>query len=66
MQKTVETTHHVDVPVVVQRRVPTVQRVKQTVEVPQVQYIDKVTDVPVVVQRQVPAIQQVQKTFEVP
>ena len=29
-----QTTHHVDVPVVVQRRVPTVQRVEQTVEVP--------------------------------
>merc|ERR1712013_650060 len=38
------------------------QKVQKMVEVPQVQYIDRVVDVPVVKQRHVPAIQKVQKT----
>merc|ERR1712084_55842 len=56
----------VDVPVVKQRHVPSVQKVQKTVEVPQVQYIDRVVDVPVVKQRHVPAIQKVQKPVTVP
>ena len=55
-----------DVPVVLQRQGPAIQAVQQTVEVPQVQYIDNAVDVPVVVQRQVPSIETVQKTVEVP
>ena len=50
----------IDMPVVVQRQV------QETVEVPQLQFIDKAVDVPVVVQRQVPIVQKVQKTVEVP
>ena len=54
--------HHVDLSVVVQRRVrPQSKESSKTVEVPQVQCIDKVTDVPVVVQRQVLVIQTVEK-----
>merc|ERR1711920_602016 len=56
----------VDVPVVKQMQVPSVQKVQRTVEVPQVQYIDRVVDVPVVKQRQVPSIQKVQKPVTVP
>ena len=41
-------------------------KVQKTVEVPQVQYIDKTVDVPVVKQGQVHAVQAVQKTVEVP
>ena len=41
----------VDVPIVVQRQAPTVQTVKKTVEVPQVQFLGRVVDVPVVVER---------------
>ena len=37
----------VDVPVVVQRQVPSIEIVQKTVEVPQTQHIDKVADVPV-------------------
>ena len=40
--------------------------VQETVEVPQIQFIDKTLDVPVVMQRQVPTVQKVQKTVEVP
>ena len=36
----------VDVPVVMQRHVPTIQKVQKTVEVPQVQFIDKLVDDP--------------------
>ena len=42
------------------------QTVQKTVEIPQVQFLDKVVDIPVVVQRQVPMVQKVQKTLEVP
>ena len=44
----------VDVPVVVQRQVPTIQTVQKTLEVSKVQFLDRVVDVPVVTQRQVP------------
>jgi len=51
----------VNVPVVKQQQVPSVQKVFKTVEMPQVQYIDRVVDVPVVKQRQMPSVQVVQK-----
>ena len=54
----------VDVPIIVQRQVPIVQKVQKTVEVFQTQFINKVVDVPVHMQRQVPAVQVVQKTAE--
>merc|ERR1712209_380195 len=56
----------VDIPVVQQRQVPTVQTVQKTVEVPQLQFIDKVVDIPVVAQRQIPMVQTVEKTVEIP
>ena len=37
------------------------EKVPKTVEVPQVQYIDKIVDAPVVMQGQVPTIQTAQK-----
>merc|ERR1719284_1005822 len=43
-----------------------VQTVQKTVEVPQLQFIDKVVDIPVVAQRQIPMVQTVQKTIEIP
>ena len=42
------------------------EKVQKTVDVPQVQYIDKIADAPVVMRGQVPTIQTVQKTVEVP
>ena len=56
----------VDVPVVIQRQVPTVQKMQKTAEVPQVQFIDKVVDVPVIMQRQFPAVQVAKKTVKDP
>ena len=50
----------VGVPVVTQRRVPTIQTAQGTVEVPQVQFLDRMVGVLVVTQRQAP-----QKTIEV-
>ena len=44
------------VPVVMQRLLPVVQNVQETVEVPQVQYIAKVVNVTVLLHRQVPTI----------
>ena len=41
-------------------------KVQKTMEVPQVQYINKIVDVPVVAQRHVSTIQIVQRTVEVP
>ena len=38
----------VDMPVVAQRQVPMIPNVQKTVEVPQIQYIDKIVDAPVV------------------
>merc|ERR1740116_623612 len=40
--------------------------VQKTVEVPQVQHVDKIIDVPVVKQVEVPQIQKIPKTVEVP
>ena len=39
------------------------QTVQKTVEIPQVQFLDKVVDMPAVVQRQVPMVEVVQKTI---
>merc|ERR1711881_625512 len=54
----------------VQRKKPIIQEhitpVTKHVDVPQVQYVDKVVPVPVQKQRQVPMIQTVQKTVQVP
>ena len=55
----------VDVPVVMPRQVPTIQRVQKVEEVPQVECSDMVVDVPVMMQRQVSTTQLVQKTREV-
>ena len=55
----------VDVPVVKQDQVPSVQRAQKTVEKPQVQYVDRVADIPAVVQQQVSPVQKVQKIVEV-
>ena len=43
-----------------------VSQIQETVEVPQMQLIDKAVDVPVVMRRQVPIVQKVQRTVEVP
>merc|ERR1712107_706044 len=56
----------VDIPVVAQRQIPMVQTVQKTIEIPQLQYIDKVVDVPVVQVVQVPRLQVVEKIVEVP
>ena len=58
----------IDVPVVAQCQVPTMQAV-QTVEVPQVQFPDRVVSLPVVMQRQVPQEQipeRIVETTDVP
>ena len=44
----------IDMPVVREGQVPTIQTVQKTVEVPQVQFLDRAVDVPVVAQRQMP------------
>ena len=43
-----------------------VQTVEETVEVPQVQYSDRIVDLLVMTQCRVPTIQPVQKTVEMP
>ena len=48
-----------------QRQVPAIRSVQKTVEVPKVQYIDKVADIPVDMQRQVSTIQAAQHIDEV-
>ena len=48
-----------------QRQVPVIRSVHKTVEVPKVQYIDKVADIPVEMQRQVSIIQAAQHSDEV-
>ena len=53
-------------PVVLQRQAPMIQKVLETVEFPQVQYVDEIIDEPVVMQVQVPTTQTVQKTVGVP
>ena len=61
-QKELEgTVRLIDVPAAAQHQVPAIQRVQRTVEVPKVEFIDKVMDVP-----GVPNIQSTQKTVEVP
>ena len=56
----------VDMPVVLQRQVTTIQRTHKTVEVPKMQYIGEIIDVLVAAQHQVPTVQAVQKAVEVP
>ena len=57
----------VDVPVALQRSVPSIQKVKITVEGPLVQFNDKVVDVPQTqVQCRIPTVQTVQKTVKMP
>ena len=56
----------VDMPVVLQRQVATIQRTQKTVEVPQMQYVGKFIDVPVLAQHRVPTVRAVQKAVEVP
>ena len=46
MVQTIQT-QVVDMPAVTQRQVPTFQLVRKTVEVPQIQYVDKIVDAPV-------------------
>ena len=48
-----------------QRQVPAIRSVQKTVEVPRVQYIDKVADIPVDMQRQVSTTQAAQNIEEV-
>ena len=55
-----------DVPVVVQRQMTAIHKVKKTVDVPQVQHIDRMMDLPLVKRHQEPTIQRVQKTVDVP
>ena len=52
-------------PVVTQVRGPT-QKAERTVEIPKVQFIDKVVNIPMVMRRPVSTIQSPQKTVEVP
>ena len=53
---TVRGDRYVDKPVVVQRQVPMIPNMQKTVEVPQIQYVDKIVDAPVAVtQPSVPA-----------
>merc|ERR1712227_1168997 len=59
-------TKFVEVPIQKERQVPMVQTVQKFVDVPQVQYIDKVVEVPVQKERQVPMVQTVQKFVDVP
>ena len=54
-----------DVPVVLQRQVPVIQQVQETVVVPHVQYYDEVIDVPVVAQCRVPTAQKTEQAPQV-
>ena len=45
-EKINQMTKHIDVPVVVQRQVPAIQKVQKAAEVPQVQHIDRIMDLP--------------------
>ena len=56
----------VDMPVVLQRQEQMIQKMRKTVEDPQVRCIDKISDASVVTQRGVPTVQTVQKTAEAP
>ena len=55
-----------NIPVMAQTQVPSVQRVQKIVEMPVVQFSDGHVDTPVITQRQVPMIPNVQKVVEVP
>ena len=55
----------VGVPVTTQCRVPTIQTAQGTVEVPQVQFLDRMDGVPVVIIRQAPQ-ETIEETIEVP
>ena len=54
----------VDMPVVMRTQLSMIQ-VQKTVEVPQIQHVDKVVNMPVVIQRQVPMTLNLQKSVEV-
>merc|ERR1712093_912611 len=56
----------VDVPVVRQRQVPSVQKVQKYVEIPQIQYVDKVIDVPMTKTIEVLSVQTVEKIVDIP
>ena len=49
---TVPGDRYVDMPVVIQRQVPMIPNMQKTVEVPQIQYVDKIVEAPVVVTHQ--------------
>ena len=53
-------------PVVVQRQVSTAQTVQKAMEVPPLQFTDKVNDIPVEAQRQISMVRTIQKTTEIP
>ena len=55
----------VDVPVIISDKLQQ-SIVHENVEVPQIQFIDRVVDFSVVLQRRVPTVQTVQKTGEIP
>ena len=55
----------VDVPVIISDKFQQ-SIVYEDVEVPQIQFIDRVVDLSVVLQRRVPTVQTVQKTGEIP
>eukprot|EP00435_Cladocopium_sp_Y103_P049502 s1614_g14.t4 len=55
-----------EVPQITIEHVPVEKVVKKPVDVPQIQYVDKIVDVPVQKQRHVPVIQKVPKIVEVP
>ena len=56
----------VEIPVVAQRQISTVQTVQKRIEISQLQITDKVTDVPVVLVVPVPQVRVVKKTVEDP
>ena len=55
----------VDVPVIISDKLQQ-SIVDENLEVPKIQFIDRVVDIPVVLQRRVPTVQTVQKTGEIP
>ena len=55
----------VNVPLVTQRQVRTIQKIQKTLEIPQAKLEDELTDVPVVMQRQTSMIQKVATTAEI-
>ena len=73
MPQTVHIDKGVDVPVVKQRQVPQIQTPRMTVEVPTVQFTDRVMNVPVIMQItlvtkpvKIPQIQHTSKVVDVP